>query len=77
MKNADGIFKKLNCYSEQQFNNEIYKNLDTIERKITEKKDLFNRNYEYRVVEIDRSFPNFIFNNQENLKSLIYDRKNI
>jgi len=77
VKNAEGIYKKLNCYSEQQFNNETYKNLDEIEKKIIERKDLFNRNYKYKVVKIDRSFPNFIFKNQENLKNLIYNEKNI
>lgn len=77
VKDAEGIYKKLNCYSEQQFNNGIYKNLDFIEKKIFEKKDLFNRNYEYKVVKIDKTFPNFIFNNQETLKKLIYDEKNV
>ena len=77
VKDAEGIYKKLNCYSEQQFNNEIYKNLDFIEKKIFEKKDLFNRSYEYKVVRIDKTFPNFIFNNQETLKNLIYDEKNV
>ena len=68
----EGIYKKLNCYSEQQFNNDKYKNIDIIEKKIFEKKDLFNRDYKYKVVNIDNSFPDFIFKNQERLKDLIY-----
>ena len=73
VKSAEGIYKKLNCYSEQQFNNNTYKNLEVIEKKILEKKDLFNRNYEYKAIRIDKTFPDFIYKNQEKLNNLIYN----
>ena len=72
VKDAKGIYKKLNCYSEQQWNNEKYKNIDIIEKKIFEKRDLFNRDYKYKVVNVDNSFPDFILRNKEKLKNLIY-----
>ena len=72
VKDAKGIYKKLNCYSEQQFNNRKYKDLSIIEKKILDKKDLFNRNYDYKVVKIDESFPKFIYKNQEKFRNLIY-----
>ena len=32
--------------------------MEIIKRKIDQKKDLFDRNYNYKVLEIDNSFPN-------------------
>ena len=32
--------------------------MEIIKRKIDQKKDLFDRNYDYKVLEIDNSFPN-------------------
>ena len=71
VKDAKGIYKKLNCYSEQQFNNEKYKDIDIIEKKFL-KKGSFNRDYKYKVVNVDNSFPDFILRNKEKLKDLIY-----
>ena len=73
VKNAEGIYKKLNSYSEQQWNNNKFKNMEIIKRKIDQKKDLFDRNYNYKVLEIDNSFPKYIFNNKEKLKELLYE----
>ena len=73
VKNAEGIYKKLNSYSEQQWNNNKFKNMEIIKRKIDQKKDLFDRNYSYKVLEIDNSFPKYIFNNKEKLKELLYE----
>ena len=73
VKNAEGIYKKLNSYSEQQWNNSKFKNMEIIKRKIDQKKDLFDRNYDYKVLEIDNSFPKYIFNNKEKFKELLYE----
>ena len=70
---AEGIYKKLNSYSEQQFNNKKFKNMETIKNKIAEKKDLFNRDYSFRVLKIDNTFPKYIYENREKLKELIYE----
>ena len=73
VKNAEGIYKKLNSYSEQQWNNNKFKNMEIIKRKIDQKKDLFDRNYNYKVLKIDSSFPNYICDNKEKLKELLYE----
>jgi len=73
VKNAEGIYKKLNSYSEQQWNNEKFKNMEIIKRKIEKKKDLFDRNYDFKVLKIDNTFPKYIYENKERLKELIYE----
>ena len=73
MKSAENIYKKLNSYAEQQFNNEKFKNLSNIRKKLQNKEDLFDRNYKYETIKIDNSFPSFIFQNQTKLKEFIYN----
>ncbi len=73
VKSAEGIYEKLNSYSEQQFNNEKFKNMEIIKRKIDQKKDLFDRNYNFKVLKIDNTFPKYIYDNKEKLKELIYE----
>ena len=75
VKSAEGIYKKLNSYSEQQFNNEKFKNIEIIKRKIDQKKDLFDRNYNFKVLKIDNTFPKYIYDNKKKLKELIYEYK--
>ena len=72
VKNAEGIYKKLNSYSEQQWNNEKFKNMEIIKRKVDQKEDLFDRNYDFKVLKIDNTFPKYINDNREKLKDLIY-----
>ena len=73
MKTVENIFKKLNSYAEQQFNNEKFKNMSFIKKKLENKEDLFERGYKYETIQIDNTYPNFIFNNQEKLKEFIYN----
>ena len=72
VKSIKGIFNKLNSFAEQQYNNPNYKNLDLIEKKIQNKEDLFDRKYNYKVIAIDKSFPEFLYNNKEKYKEFIY-----
>ena len=73
MKSVENIYKKLNSFAEQQFNNEKFKNLSNIRKKLQNKEDLFDRNYKYETIKIDNSFPSFIFQNQTKLKEFIYN----
>ena len=73
VKNAQGIYKKLNSYSEQQFNNDKFKNLELIKKKIELKQDLFDRKHNFKVVKIDNNFPKYIYDNKEKFKEFIYN----
>jgi beta-1,4-mannosyl-glycoprotein beta-1,4-N-acetylglucosaminyltransferase len=72
VKSAEGIYKKLNSYSEQQFNNDKFKNLEMIKKKIELKQDLFDRKYNFKVIDIDSNFPKYIQENREKFKQFIY-----
>ena len=72
VKSAKGIYKKLNSYAEQQYNNSDFKNLDTIEKKIKNKEDLFGRKFKYKVINIDASYPKYLLDNIEKYKDFIY-----
>jgi len=73
MKSVENIYKKLNSFAEQQYNNDKFKNINIIEKKLKNKKDLFNRKYKYETLKIDKTYPNFILQNQFKLKEFIYD----
>ena len=72
VKSAEDIFKKLNSYAEQQWNNQKFKNMDIIKRKIENKEDLFDRKHKFKVLNIDLSFPDYIYKNREIFKNFIY-----
>ena len=73
VKNAQGIYKKLNSYSEQQWNNNKFKNLELIKKKIELKQDLFDRNHNFKVVKVDNDFPRYIYDNKGKFEEFIYN----
>ena len=73
VKSVYDIQKKLSSYAEQQYNNEKFNSISIIEKKLTNKQDLFDRNYKYKTIEIDNSYPDFILKNKENFKQFIYE----
>ena len=50
---------------------EKYLSLDSINKMITEKKDIIGRNHNYKKVSIDKSFPNYLLENLSNYKEWI------
>ena len=54
-----------------EFNNYKYKNIEKIKQSIDNHTDLFDRNFEYEKVVIDSSFPKYIIENKDQLKSWI------
>ncbi len=72
VKSPEGIFKKLNSYSEQQWNNDKFKNMDIIKDKIKYKKDLFDRGYDFKVIDINENFPEYLNKNKDKLEQFIY-----
>ena len=75
VKSPEDIYKKLNSYAEQQWNNKNFKNLDIINEKIKLKKDLFDRNYEFKVIELNDTFPEYLLQNKDKYKEFIYSVK--
>ena len=50
---------------------EKYLSLDSINKMITEKKDIIGRNHNYKKVSIDKSFPSYLIDNISNYKEWI------
>ena len=71
LQNSENIIKKIKSFAHGEFNKEIYANIENIERKISEEKDIFNRDIIYKKIQIDNSFPKYIVDNKEKLKEWI------
>ena len=65
------ISKKLKVFPHQEFSSDKFSNLDTIKKKISNLEDLFNRGHQYKKVEIDDSYPEFLIKNLERYKYYI------
>ena len=64
------ILKKIKSFSHGEFNNRSV-NEEQIEKKIIENKDIFGRDVTLKKVELDSSYPKFIFNNRNKLSKWI------
>ena len=57
------ISKKLKAFAHTEYSNDNFSSPEIIRKKIKEKKDLFNRGYEYQKIEIDDTFPKYLRDN--------------
>ena len=65
------ISKKLKVFPHQEFSSDKFSNLDIIKKKISNLEDLFNRGHQYKKIEIDDSYPEFLIKNIERYKYYI------
>ena len=65
------ISLKLKTFAHTEYSLEKFTNVNFIEKNIQEKKDLFGRGYEYKKVELDNTFPNYIKKNKDKYKKWI------
>ncbi len=71
LKNPQSIINKIKSYSHQEYNTSEFTNEKNIENKISKGIDLFNRDIEYKVIEIDDTFPDYIRENKHKFKDWI------
>ncbi len=71
LKTPRDISTKINVYSHQEFCKEEFTNEEKIKERIRNKKDLFDRNIQYKKIELDDSFPEYIRNNLDKFKDWI------
>jgi len=62
---------KIQAFAHQEYNNEYYTDEKKLEKAVKEGKDIFERGYEYKIVPIDKSFPQYIQKNKDKFKDLI------
>ena len=71
LKSPEEIQKKIKQYAHAEFNKEKYTSLDRIKNSIENKIDLFDRKLEFKKIEINNNFPNYIIENKELYKDWI------
>ena len=71
LKNPKSIKNKITSYSHQEYNTKEFTNIDLIKKKISLGEDLFNRKIDYKKVNIDETFPEYIIKNREMFKDWI------
>ena len=71
MKNPESIKNKITSYSHQEYNTKEFTDINLIKKRISLGEDLFNREINYKKVNIDETFPEYIINNKEMFKDWI------
>ena len=71
LKDYNFIQKKIKSFAHQEFNTENLTNIDQIEKRIKSGKDIFDRQYEYKKIELDDKFPDYIVQNKIKFKNWI------
>ena len=71
LKDPESIKNKIISYSHQEYNTKDFTNTDLIKKKISLGEDLFQRKINYKKIEIDNSFPEYIIKNKERFKDWI------
>jgi len=64
LKSPKGISKKIKSFAHQEYNKDEFTDEKKILKRIRENKDIFNRKFEYKKIELDKSFPEYILNNK-------------
>ncbi len=71
LKSPEAIRNKIISYSHQEYNTENFTNIDLIKKRISLGEDLFQRKIEYKKVDIDDTFPEYIIKNKDMFKNWI------
>ena len=65
------IQNKIKSFAHEEYNKEEFNNLNYIQNSIDSGGDLFNRNQKYNKIELNKSFPKYIFTNFNKYKNWI------
>ena len=71
LQSPEEIAKKIKSYSHGEFNTEENVNINKINQKIKNSIDIFNRGYQLKKIDIDSSFPEYVYKNKKLLKDWI------
>ena len=65
------ISLKLRTFAHSEFANEKFSAIETIEKKIKNRIDLFERGHKYEAIKIDNNFPDYLAKNIDKFKEFI------
>ena len=71
LKSPKDISKKIKSYAHSEYNKKEFSDILKIEEKIKNLKDVFNRDINYKKVELDNTFPKYILENLDKFKDWI------
>ena len=57
------ISEKIKSFAHSEYNKPEFTNVENIKNKIQDKKDIFNRNFEFKKLTSEKELPNYIFEN--------------
>lgn len=67
------IIKKVEAFAHSEYNKVEFKDAKKIEEALKSGKDIFGRNFQYKFVPLDNTFPEYIIRNKEKYKHLLMD----
>ena len=70
-KSPQEIATKIKSGAHQEENKEEFTNLEKIKNKLEKNEDLFGRNFNYKKIELDESFPEYILENKSKFEPWI------
>ncbi len=65
LQSPDQILKKIKSFSHGEFNDNSL-NIETIEKRILNNKDIFNRGFNLKKIDLDNDYPKYILENKKN-----------
>ena len=71
LNTPENISNKIKSFAHGEFNRETNIEVENIRYKIEKGLDVFGRGYNLEKIEVDRSFPDYIYNNQKKFKDWI------
>ena len=71
LKEPKRIAEKIKGYSHQEYNKTEFTDEEKIKEKLRNKIDIFERDYEYKKIDLDDAFPKYILKNIEKYKNWI------
>ncbi len=64
LQTPDQILKKIKSYSHGEFNDNSL-SIETIEKRILDNKDIFNRGFKLKKIDLDNDYPKYILENKK------------
>lgn len=72
MGGIKSIQKKLQSFGHQEFNTEYFTNAERIERCLNTCQDILDRHFEYKILELNNLFPEYLVNNKKKFAHLLF-----
>ena len=67
----EGIIKKISSFQHTEFDKEDIKDKEQIIKKINNGEDIFNRNYNFKKIDIGDDFPEYLIKNRDKYRNWI------